>query len=480
VTRNWSTFGLDLYVEIDLAAGRRVGLERAMRAAVCDGRLAPGSRLPSTRALAAELGLARGTVSAAYDQLIAEGYLTARRGSGTAVADLPTQPSATAEPTPVDVTPQHDLRPGLPDVAAFPTAAWLRSTRRVLTTAPSGVYGTCDPQGRIELRTALAHYLGRTRGVAATPDRIVITSGFYQAIGLLAGVLCDTRTTVIAMEDPGHDLYRVVVRRAGLTVVPLPVDHRGARIHRLSGAEVGAVVVTPAHQYPTGAVLHPRRRHALRDWAWASGGLVIEDDYDGEYRYDRHSVGALQGLTPDHVAYLGTASKTLGPALRLGWMVLPPRLVGPVAEAKRHADLYTEALGQLILADLIATHGYDRHIRASRLRYRRRRDLLLARLGPGPDQPLPGMAVHGVAAGLHALITLPAGGPSEREVLTACTREGIGVRGLAELWHTRGEHPHGILVGYAAPTEHAYPAALDALASLLTNFDRETKRRPVI
>lgn len=454
-----------------------------MRSAVRDGRVAPGSRLPSTRALAAELGLSRGTVSAAYDQLIAEGYLTSRPGSGTAVADVPPLAPGNPQPLVTAAAPRHDLRPGLPDVAAFPTRAWLRSTRRVLTTAPAAVYGRCDPHGRVELRTALAGYLGRARGVRATPDRIVITSGFYQAIGLLARVLRDRGTAAVAMEDPGHNLYREVVRHAGLTVLPLPVDHFGARVHGLTGrastatrAQVGAVMVTPAHQYPTGAVLHPHRRHALRDWAQAHGGLIIEDDYDGEFRYDRQPVGALQGIAPDHVAYLGSASKTLGPALRLGWMVLPSRLVGPVAEAKRDADLHTEALGQLVLADLIDTHGFDRHIRASRLRYRHRRDLLLARLGPGPDQPLPGLGVHGVAAGLHALIMLPTSGPAEHDALSACERRGIGLRGLSELWHARGDHPPGILVGYAAPTERAYPAALDALTDLLTTLGHRRQR----
>jgi GntR family transcriptional regulator/MocR family aminotransferase len=470
---NWSSWGLDLHLEVDTAGGRRTGLERALREAVRDGRLAPGSALPSTRGLAGELGFSRGTVTAAYDQLAAEGYLTARQGSVTRVADLPAPVPGSVRPAPEAAEPRHDLRPGRPDVSAFPAAAWSRSTRRVLTTSPAEIHALSDPQGRAELRTALAGYLGRTRGVLTDPDRIVITSGSYQSFGLLAHVLAGTGISAVSTEDPGHEAYRAVLRRAGLTVLPLPVDRYGARTGTLPGVPPGcgsgapgAVVVTPAHQYPTGAPLHPRRRHELCAWARASGGLIIEDDYDGEYRYDRRPVGALQGIAPDRVAYCGSVSKTLGPGLRLGWMALPSALVGPVVEAKFQADLHTGALGQLVLADLITRHDYDRHIRAARLRYRRRRDLLVRRLGPGPRQPVPGLTLHGVAAGLHTLITLPGGGPSEAEVLAECERRGIALRGLSGLWHEHGDL-QGVLVGYAAAPEHAYPAALEAFTDAL-------------
>jgi GntR family transcriptional regulator/MocR family aminotransferase len=457
--------------------------------------------------MATELGLSRGTVRAAYDQLAEEGYLISRPGSGTVVAALPHPPAAFARPdrgkpppsgaphpaarspadppdaspdlmarTPHDRLPEsaepatrrprYDLRPGLPDLAAFPAAAWLRSTRRVLAVPAGDIMGLGDPLGRVELRSALAGYLGRTRGVRTTPGHIVITSGFYQSIGLLARVLAGSGTTAVAMEEPGHDVFREAVRRSGVTIVPLPVDREGARLDGLD--EAGAVVLTPTHQYPTGVPLSPGRRKALRDWARARDGVIIEDDYDGEFRYDRRPVGAVQGSAPEHVAYLGTTSKTLGPGLRLAWMVLPSRLVGPVVEAKREADLHTGTLGQLVLADLIAGHDYDRHIRKNRLRYARRRELLLARLGPGPDQPVPGAVLHGVAAGLHTLMTFPEGGPDEAEVMARCAEEGIGLRGLAELWQRPEDRPQGILIGYAASSERAYPAALDALSKVLT------------
>jgi GntR family transcriptional regulator/MocR family aminotransferase len=518
--------GIDLHLDLDLTDGRRQGLEQALRAAVQAGRLAPGARLPASRRLAAELGLSRGTVRAAYDQLIAEGYLTARQGAGTTVAQAPgpsgqharkPPPRRDQEPTPRQTgratprqgreasprpdgkgtprldregtsrldreasprpdgegtprldwegTYRHDLRPGRPDVSAFPRAAWLRSARRALGAVASEAYGYADPRGRIELRTALAEYLGRARGVIADPGRIVIVNGYVQGLALLTRVLADNGTARIAMEDPGSALHRAVARRNGTTVIPLPVDASGARTDLL-GADADAVEVTPAHQYPTGHTLHPDRRRALTAWAHAHDGLIIENDYDGEFRYDRQPVGAVQGTAPEHVAYLGTASKTLAPGLRLGWMVLPSRLVGPVTEAKRLADHHTETLGQLTLADMISEHGYDRHIRASRLRYQRRRDLLLARLRPLVPHPL---VPHGIAAGLHVMLPLPGDGPTEAEVVDEAAGHDLALGRLGDRWHTPGPHPQGLVIGYGTPPEHAYPAALDALARVLSAF----------
>ncbi|WP_440104980.1 MocR-like pyridoxine biosynthesis transcription factor PdxR [Streptosporangium sp. H16] len=459
----WAGSRLDLYISPDAAGGRRSGLESALRAAIRQGRLPAGTLLPSTRGLARELGFSRGTVSAAYDQLVEEGYLTTRPGSGTSVAEAPRRAQAPAPRAPAPVTPPHDLRPGRPDVSAFPTRAWLASTRRVLAHARPEVFGAGDPQGRIELREALADYLGRTRGVITTPDRIVITSGYYQGLGLLSGVLAADGTRTAAVEDPGHNVFRDVVRRAGLTVLALPVDAHGARVETLT-RRAGAAFLTPSHQYPTGVPLRPGRRQALVAWARSTGGLIVEDDYDGEYRYDRQPVGALQGVAPDQVVYCGTASKTLGPALRLAWMVLPPHLVRPVTLAKERSDLYTETLGQLVLADLITTHAYDRHIRAARLRYRRRRELLLDRLAA-----VPGLTAQGVPAGLHTFVTLAPGGPTEDRLLARCARHGVALRGLTELHHDPAGRPRGLLVGFAASSERAYPAALDALSTALAS-----------
>jgi GntR family transcriptional regulator/MocR family aminotransferase len=457
---DWATFGVDLHLDVNPAGGRRSGLERALRGAIRAGRLAPGSRLPATRALAAQLELARGTVAAAYEQLVAEGYLRARTGSGTTVADVPPvrTPAPRAEVAADAAAPRYDLRPGSPDVSTFPTAQWLRSARRALAHAPVAAYDYGDPRGRPELRIALAEYLGRARGVLADPDRIVITSGYVQALSLLAAVV--GRRGAIALEDPGLSLHRDVVRRAGARVVPLPVDGRGARTDLLSTMAVRALVVTPAHQYPTGVTLDPQRRRDATDWARDRSALVIEDDYDGEFRYDRQPVGAVQGVAPDHVAYVGTTSKTLGPALRLAWIVLPGRLVEPVAEAKRLTDLHTETIGQLTLADLITSHAYDRHIRACRARYRDRRDLLLRRLGRR-------YAVGGIAAGLHALVILPPG-VREHDVAAALSARGLAVGELAGHWHAPGhDRPQGLIVGYGTPSESSYAAAVDVLARTL-------------
>jgi GntR family transcriptional regulator/MocR family aminotransferase len=450
---DWATFGVDLHLDLSQAGARRAGLEAALRDAVRDGRLPPGTRLPSTRSLATTLGVARGTVSAAYDPLVAEGYLSARTGSGTVVAAVLSEPNPqrAAVSTP---PPRFDLRPGSPDVSTFPTVVWLRSMRRALAAAPMAAYDYGDPRGSLALRTALAAYLGRARGVLAGPDQIVITSGYVQALSLLASVLGGP----IAMEDPGLPFHRDVVRRTGAPVVPLPVDHHGARFEELSSAT--AAVVTAAHQYPTGVTLHPSRRQAALVWARRTGGLLIEDDYDGEFRYDRQPVGALQGMAPQHVAYVGTAAKTLGPALRLAWLVLPPDLLEPVAQAKRLTDVHTETLGQLALADMITSHAYDRHVRSCRLRYRRRRDALLSRLGNR-------YPVSGIAAGMHVLLDLPSTA-AETEVLDRAAAAGLAVGDLASHWHTpEPDRPGGLVVGYATPGEGAYRAALDTLLRVL-------------
>ncbi|MCP9977200.1 MocR-like pyridoxine biosynthesis transcription factor PdxR [Actinomadura madurae] len=475
--KSWSG-SVDLHLDIDASGGRRAGLERALRAAIGTGRLAPGAPLPSTRALAAELGLSRGTVSAAYDQLTAEGHIVAVPGSGTRVADHVRPRSSPAPPgwaglasaeaglpasadRPRTEPPAHDLLPGRPDLSTFPSAAWLRSTRRVLSTAPPEAHALTDPRGRPELREALAGYLGRARGVHADPARIVITSGYAQSLGLLASVLRDAGAAAFAMEEPGHPFHRAIVRRAGMEVVPLPVDDQGARPGALERA--ARPCSRRAHQYPSGATLRPERRRAFVAWARDTGGLVVEDDYDGEFRYDRQPVGALQGNAPDHVVYGGTASKTLAPALRLAWTVLPPRLVEPFVEAKRLADAHTQSLAQLVLADLIDTNAYDRHIRASRLRYRRRRDLLVETL----RARVPRVRVEGVAAGLHALILLPAGGPDEAETMRRAASLGLALMPLRGHWQNSEGRPRGIIIGYSTPLAAAYPPALDALCTAL-------------
>ncbi|WP_327314319.1 MocR-like pyridoxine biosynthesis transcription factor PdxR [Streptomyces sp. NBC_01235] len=457
--------GADLHLEPAGPGGRRAALIRALREAVRSGRLAPGTRLPPYRSLAADLGVARNTVADAYAELVAEGWLTARQGSGTRVADR-AEPLRHAERVPVEAPPRargplHDLRQGTPDASSFPRAAWLASYRRALQQAPNEVFGPGDPAGRRELREALAEYLARARGVRTEPGRIVICSGFAHALRLLFAPGGGVLRGPLAVEAYGLDFHRGLLASAGVRTTPLPLDADGARVDRLGRER--AVLLTPAHQFPTGGPLHASRRTAAIDWARARGGVVIEDDYDGEFRYDRKPVGAVQGLDPERVIYIGSVSKSLSPALRLGWMVLPERYVAGVLAAKGEREAWASVLDQLGLADLIVSGGYDRHVRRMRQRYRGRRDRLVEALATRA----PHVEVTGVAAGLHAVLRLPSG--TEPSTVKAAAWQGVALDGLAAFRHpaTDMAPSDGLVVGYATPPEHAYGAALDALCRVL-------------
>ncbi|MEV0536958.1 PLP-dependent aminotransferase family protein [Kitasatospora sp. NPDC050463] len=464
--------GSDLHLELAATGGRRAALMAALREAIRSGRLAPGTRLPPYRSLAADLGIARNTAADAYAELAAEGWLTARQGSGTTVADRaePIAPTR-ARRSPPAHRPAHDLRQGRPDTASFPRTAWLAAGRRALTAAPNEAFGPGDPQGRRELRVALADYLARARGVRTDPDRIVVCSGFAHALRLLfdgpGAVLGGPAAGPLAVEAYGLAFHRALLARAGVTTVPLPLDEDGARVGTLAGyPEVRTALVTPAHQFPTGGPLHASRRAAVVDWARGHGALVLEDDYDGEFRYDRRPVGALQGLDPERVVYLGSVSKSLSPALRLGWMVLPEQLVDRVLAAKGEREAWASALDQLTLAEFIDSGGYDQHVRRTRRRYRDRRDHLLAALAARA----PSIEVSGIAAGLHAVLRLPPG--TERSVLKAAAYRGLALDGLADYRHPRigldaMPAADGLVVGYAAPADHAYQAAVAALCDVL-------------
>ena len=460
MAKAWAISGVDLHLEL---AGHRVraGLEAALREAVQTGRLAPGTRLPSSRTLAADLGIARNTVAEAYAQLGAEGWLTAKQGSGTRVAStavVSPGPAAGIRPPLGARAARHDLRPGSPDLSAFPRAAWLSAARKALSGAPSRALGYSDPRGRPELRTVLAAYLGRTRGVRVAPDRIIVCAGFTQGLALLCQVLPDVGVTKIAVEDYGQPHTAEALVASGLTPVMLGVDDGGAVLDKAHGAQ--AMLLTPAHQFPLGSVLSPRRRADAARWAAGSGGLIIEDDYDGEFRYDRQPVGALQALAPEYVIYAGTVSKTLAPGLRLGWLVLPARLTEAVASAKARSDAHTSSFEQLTLAEFITSGAYDRHVRRVRLAYRRRRDRLVTALAAHA----PGVLVTGIAAGLHAVAELGPGQREEQVVARAAARgvaiEGLGGYALRE--HTRGP---ALVIGYATPPEHGYTTALARLVA---------------
>jgi GntR family transcriptional regulator / MocR family aminotransferase len=453
--------GTDLHLELSGEGSLRGRLMNALREAIRSGRLAPGTRLPPYRSLAVDLCIARNTVAGAYAELVAEGWLSARQGSGTRVARR-------AAPHPDQVRrPErrtrrrvlHDLVPSSPDAAAFPRAAWLTSARRAVAAAPNEAFGVADPRGRPELREALAEYLARARGVRAEPDRILICSGFAHGLQLLGGVLTGT----VAVESYGLDFHRGILEETGLRTVPLTVDSHGARTGELPDTGARAVLLTPAHQFPTGGPLHPERRAAVIDWARSHGGLLVEDDYDGEFRYDRQPVGAVQGLDPDRVVYIGSTSKSLSPALRLGWMVLPGWLIDDLIAAKGPRERWAGVVDQLTLADFIACGAYDRHLRRMRQHYRRRRDLLVGTLA----ERAPHIRVSGIAAGLHAVLELPA--DTEDAALRAARRQGLALDGLRPYRHPASPMPprDGLVIGYGTPPDHAFPAALDALCLAL-------------
>ena len=439
-------------------------IETSIRDAIRTGRLPRGSALPPSRALAADLGVSRGVVVEAYQQLAAEGYLASRAGGYTHVAAGPAPPATGPVPA-RKPAPLIDLSYGRADVSSFPRAAWLRAIRGALADAPNSVFGYLTGSGVPQLRIALADYLNRVRGTLAHPDHIVICTGYAQGMTLLIGVLAAGGVKRLALEDPSSaDDALPAARAAGLNVVGIPVDGDGIRADLLRESDADAVILTPSHQWPTGSVLSAGNRAAVIRWATERGAIIIEDDYDAEYRYDRTPVGALQGLAPSHVVYAGSASKTLAPGLRLGWLALPGHLAGPVAAAKIAADRGSPALDQLAFADLITRGEFDRHLRRMRPVYRRRRDAVLAALG----RHLPWLEPTGISAGLHLVTWLP---PhlNEAAVVGAARREGVGIDAVGP-YRIGQPGPGGLIFGYATVSEQAIAEGVARLARAVSEL----------
>jgi GntR family transcriptional regulator / MocR family aminotransferase len=460
-----SVAGLDLH--LDRPGGRvRDSVMDAIRDAIRSGRLAPGTRLPSSRALASDLGVARNTVARAYSELIAEGWLASQHGSGTLVSHRASQIVGSVTAPPRRAAPRrldHDLRPGHPDLSSFPRAEWSRAVKRALDTAPFEAFGYADPHGRPELRNVLAQYLARARGVRARPCNIVVCSGAAEGVRLVAGALAEAGAAAVAVEEFGLPLQRESLSRAGLRCPPMTVDSDGADVKALETmADVGGVLLTPSHQFPLGVSLHDDRRAAVIEWARRTGGVIIEDDYDGEFRYDRSPVGAVHGDDPDHVIYLGTVSKSLAPGLRLGWLVLPERLVEAVIRQKGETEETSGFVDQLAMAEFIASGSYDRHIRTMRAQYARRREQLVAAVA----RASPGTTVAGMPAGLHVMLELD---DSDETVLSRQSAwRRLGVEGLDLYRHPEtGSERNGLVVGFASPAPSAWSAALAALVGLL-------------
>ncbi|MFF0371000.1 PLP-dependent aminotransferase family protein [Micromonospora sp. NPDC005087] len=457
--------------------GRADWLAGRLRQAIADGRVPVGGRLPATRVLAADLGVSRGVVTEAYQRLTEEGHVTGRGRAGTVVVAAPAAPATSAPapaaaPAPDALFPPApgsdifdavraasatiDLTPGVPDLAAFPRADWLRAERVVLRDLAAADLGYGDPCGAPALRRAVATWLARSRGIAVDPVEVIIVAGVSQALGLLAQALGIDR---VAVEDPGSLGVRQHLNNWGIHTPPIAVDGAGLRVDELAASGVPAVMLTPAHQFPTGVVLDGDRRRQLLDWA-RSGGLIIEDDYDAEHRYDRPPVPALRGLLPEQVCYAGSVSKLLAPALRVGWLLVPARHREAVVAAKRNADLGNAVLPQLVLAELMTSGALERQLRLLRRRHIRRRDAMIAAL----TRHLPGATVHGAAAGLHLTITLDTG-LADTELAAATLARGVKVQPLS--WHCQRPHRPGLVLGYAANTASDIEEGVATIASVL-------------
>lgn len=454
-------FPADLLVKLDRSgeAALRDQLERELRRAIHAGRLVRGSRLPPTRTLARQLGVARTVVVDAYGQLIAEGYLEAQQGSGTRVRHVTDPPRRERTRRDGDRPHTAQLVGGLPDPALFPRREWQRQYRAVLGGLPDAAFRYPDARGAAELRTALRSYLGRVRGVLTTPERMLVTSGFTQALVLICRTLRARGVERVAVENPCFAFHRRAIANTGLRPIPVPVDDDGIDVAVLGQHEVGAVLVAPAHSYPTGAVLSAERRIALVSWAQARDVLIIEDDYDAEFRYDRAPVGALQGLAPDHVVYGGGTSKTLSPVLRLGWLAAPSGLVDELVREKFYDDMGSGLLEQLTVARLYDDGGFARHLRRVRPIYRRRRDAALTAL----STQLPEARPRGIGAGLHVFVELPRG-CDEKALVRAAHQRGVQLEGAA--WHwadPNDDRPPAVVLGYGAVAEPAIARSIELL-----------------
>ncbi|MFB6776076.1 PLP-dependent aminotransferase family protein [Streptomyces sp. NPDC056352] len=455
------------------ARGRGRALQEALREAIRSGRLVPGTRLPSSRELAADLRVSRGLVTEAYEQLTAEGYVRSGRGAGTWVSGAVRGAVREAR----DLAPRApgssvDFRPGTPDLSLFPRSAWATAHRTVLGRLPHSSLGYPDPRGLPELREALASLLARRRGVVADPERLVVCSGVAQATTLLGFVLYGRGLRTVGVEDPGSPEHASLFASTGLTTVPLPLDEEGLAPASLTHSGVRAVVTTPAHQFPTGIAYSATRRRALLDWARTTDGLIVEDDYDGDFRYDRAPVGALQGLDPEHVAYTGSVSKSLAPGLRLGWLLAPATMTDDIVARKRTMDLGNPAVDQAVLADFVTRGGYDRQLRRCQRAYRERRDALTSALA----EHFPGTEVSGIAAGLHIIANLPEQYGPETEFLQRAAGRGIALRPLSDCATTRrADRTVNLVLGYA----HLAPVDIARGVRLLAQAQRDTRGRDI-
>ncbi|MGN9908562.1 MocR-like pyridoxine biosynthesis transcription factor PdxR [Phytohabitans sp. LJ34] len=462
----WAGLGPEVLLRLDRdgAEPLRAQLEGGLRAAIREGRLQAGERLPSTRELARQLGVSRGLVQDCYGQLYAEGYLTARVGSATRVAAVAATSSTVDKSRPERPAPGTDFASGVPDLASFPRADWGWAVREACRTVATADLHYGDPRGDRTLRRVLAGYLRRVRAAVADPADIVVCTGFAQGLGLALRALSRQGVGTVAVEDPGYGRGETLdaVGRLGFEVVPVPVDEGGVDVAALARTGARAVVLTPAHQSPTGVVLAPDRRHALAAWAAERDAVIVEDDYDAEFRYDREPVGTLQGIAAARVVLLGTVSKSLAPAMRLGWVVCPPHLTAAIVEEKRLSDRGSPVLDQLALARLIESGRYDRHLRRMRGVYAARRQALVDALA----RHAPGVRLTGLAAGFHAVAHLPAG-RREEDVVAAARERSVGLYGMSAFRMSGATTPAQLVIGFGNLGERAIEEGIAAVGDLL-------------
>jgi GntR family transcriptional regulator/MocR family aminotransferase len=463
----WSTSGPDLLLTLARGAPTplRVQLEGRLRDAVRTGRLAAGERLPSSRALAGHLGLSRGVVQECFEQLVAEGYLISRGGSATRVAQVAArEPIAPRVDAPARAPRLiADFQSGVPDLGLAPREDWAWAVREACRTAPNTAFDYGDPRGDEQLREVLAAYLRRVRALDASAERIVVCAGYQQGLAIVLRTLAADGRTVVAVEDPGAvGTVTAAARAAHGDCVPVPVDEHGIDVAALDASGARVAVVTPAHQWPTGVVLAADRRHELIAWARERDAVIVEDEYDAEFRYDREPIGSLQGLAPERVVSIGTVSKSLAPALRLGWAVLPAWLAGPVGAAKQVADRGAPGLDQLALAGLIESGRYDRHLRRMRAEYSKRRDTLVAAL----TEHAPHIPLTGLAAGFHAVAHLP-DGTDEHTVVAQARQRQVGLYGMSRYRSSQSTRPPQLVLGFGNTTIRAIEEGIITIAPLL-------------
>ena len=468
---HWSGVGPELILRIDRDSEipLRSQLESGLREAVRGGRLQVGERLPSSRELARELGVSRGLVQECYGQLQAEGYLASQVGSATRVAMAASEPRSPVSTASRTSAPGliADFRSAVPDLASFPRNDWVWATREACRRVSNLELDYLDPRGSLVLRAVLAAYQRRVRAAVTDQNHIVICAGFAQGIRIVVEVLRRSGVDCIAFEDPGpgsaamSETVRVAVA-AGMRVAYAPVDDRGIDVAALDTTGARLVVVTPAHQSPTGVVLSAERRQALVAWAQRKDAYVIEDDYDSEFRYDREPLGVVQGLAPDRVFTIGTVSKSLAPAVRLGWVITPPRWLDDVAQSKRLSDRGSSTLDQFALAMLLESGRYDRHLRRMRACYRHRRDVLVGAL----STLAPGVELSGLAAGFHAVANL-ADAADQHAIVSAARLRGVGLYGMDLNRADGSASPPRLVLGFGNVADRAIEPGIAAIADLL-------------